>query len=169
MGAEVFPEASPKIWRFTGWTFFSAKSNQETPPSVIHGWKATDLPFMMVKRKKYFFHPVKRQIFGDASGKTSALILTVCHKLKMLEYQYMQFWFESFEVSLSNRMTLVWRWRRLRYWRRRTTTWRKSTARTKMGWGLSPLGPCLELLASGIMIVLEIIVTIVGERWTRSF
>ena len=59
-------------------TFFSAKSNQETPPSVIHGWKATDLPFMMVKRKKYFFHPVKRQIFGDASGQTSALILTVC-------------------------------------------------------------------------------------------
>ena len=22
---------------------------------IIHGWKATDLPFMMVKRKKYFF------------------------------------------------------------------------------------------------------------------
>jgi len=63
-------------------TFFSAKLNQETPPSVIHGWKATDLPFMMVKRKKYFFHPVKRQIFGDASGKTSAPILTVCHTLK---------------------------------------------------------------------------------------
>ena len=62
-------------------TFFSAKLNQETPPSVIHGWKATDLPFMMVKRKKYFFHPVKRQIFGDASGKTSAPILTVCLKL----------------------------------------------------------------------------------------
>ena len=34
---------------------------------------------MMVKRKNIFFHPVKRQIFGDASGKTSALILTVCH------------------------------------------------------------------------------------------
>ena len=50
----------------------------DTLPSVIHGWKATDLPFMMVKRKKYFFHPVKRQIFGDTSGKTSALILTVC-------------------------------------------------------------------------------------------
>ena len=60
-------------------TFFLAKLNQETPLSVIHGWKATDLLFMMVKRKKYFFHPVKRQIFGDASGKTSALILTVCH------------------------------------------------------------------------------------------
>ena len=29
------------------------------------------------KKKKYLFHPVKRQIFGDASGQTSALILTV--------------------------------------------------------------------------------------------
>ena len=67
-------------------TFFSAKLNQETPPSVIHGWKATDLPFMMVKRKKYFFHPVKRQIFGDASGQTSALILTVCHMLHQHQY-----------------------------------------------------------------------------------
>ena len=34
---------------------------------------------MMVKRKKYFFHSVKRQIFSDASGQTSAPILTVCH------------------------------------------------------------------------------------------
>ena len=32
------------------------------------------------KKKEIFFHPVKRQIFGDASGKTSALILTACHK-----------------------------------------------------------------------------------------
>ena len=35
--------------------FFLAKPNQETPPSVIHGWKATDLPFMMVKRKNILF------------------------------------------------------------------------------------------------------------------
>jgi hypothetical protein len=62
-------------------TFLSAKSNQETPPSVIHGWKATDLFFLVIKRKKYLFHPVKRQIFGDASGQTSALILTVCPML----------------------------------------------------------------------------------------
>ena len=36
-------------------TFFSAKSNQETPPSVKHGWKATDLLFEMVKMKIIFF------------------------------------------------------------------------------------------------------------------
>ena len=52
-------------------------STQWTPPS---GWKATDLLFLMAKRKKkYSFRPVKRQIFGEASGKTSALILTRCH------------------------------------------------------------------------------------------
>ena len=48
------------------------------PPSVLHRWKATDLPFRMVKKTFFFVHPVKRQIFGDASGQTSALILTVC-------------------------------------------------------------------------------------------
>ena len=37
----------------------------------------------MVKRKKYFVPPMKRQIFGDASGQTSALILTVCHIKKI--------------------------------------------------------------------------------------
>ena len=31
------------------------------------------------KKEKYCFHPVKRQIFGGASGQTSSLILTVCH------------------------------------------------------------------------------------------
>ena len=43
--------------------------------SVIHGWKATDLLFLVVRRKN---HPVKRPIFGDASGQTSALIMTLC-------------------------------------------------------------------------------------------
>ena len=55
-------------------------------PSIIHGWKATDLPFMMVKRF-FFFHPLKRQIFGDASGQTSALILTVCRKHLFYEHR----------------------------------------------------------------------------------
>ena len=39
-------------------------------PSVIHGWKDTDLLFMMVQRKNYLSHTVKRQIFDDAPGQT---------------------------------------------------------------------------------------------------
>ena len=46
----------------------------QTPPSVIHGWKATDLIYEMVKTKKYFFHPVRRQIFGDALKQTFCMI-----------------------------------------------------------------------------------------------
>ena len=46
----------------------------QTPPSVIHGWKATDLLYDMVKTKKYFFHPVRRQIFGDALKQTFCMI-----------------------------------------------------------------------------------------------
>ena len=55
----------------------------QTPPSVIHGWKATDLLYDMVKTKKYFFHPVRRQIFGDALKQTfymiSKLVLDCLH------------------------------------------------------------------------------------------
>ena len=51
-------------------SFFWLISTQWTPQSVIHGWKATDLHLMMVKRKNYFSHPVKRQIFVDAPGQT---------------------------------------------------------------------------------------------------
>ena len=46
----------------------------QTPPSVIHGWKATDLLYEMVKTEKYFFGPVKRQIFGDALKQTFYMI-----------------------------------------------------------------------------------------------
>ena len=46
----------------------------QTPPSVIHGWKATDLLYEMVKTKKIFLHPVKRQIFGDAPKQTFYMI-----------------------------------------------------------------------------------------------
>ena len=59
-------------------TFFSAKSNQETPPSVIHGWKATDLLLMMVKRKIYFRNPISRQNFANAFAETPNLNLEVC-------------------------------------------------------------------------------------------
>ena len=52
----------------------------QTPPSVIHGWKATDLLYEMVKTKKIFFHPVKRQIFDDAPKQTFYMIskLVIC-------------------------------------------------------------------------------------------
>ena len=60
-------------------SFFSAKLNQETPPSVIHGWKATDLLLMMVKRKIYFRNPISRQNFANAFAETPNLNLEVRH------------------------------------------------------------------------------------------
>ena len=51
--------------------------NQETPPSVIHGWKATDLLLMMVKRKIYFRNPISRQNFANAFAETPNLNLEV--------------------------------------------------------------------------------------------
>ena len=58
-------------------TFFQAKLSQETPPSVIHGWKATDLLLMMVKRKIYFRNPISRQNFANAFAETPNLNLEV--------------------------------------------------------------------------------------------
>ena len=58
-------------------TFFPAKLSQETPPSVIHGWKATDLLLMMVKRKIYFRNPISRQNFANAFAETPNLNLEV--------------------------------------------------------------------------------------------
>ena len=60
-------------------SFFSAKLNQETPPSVIHGWKATDLLLMMVKRKINFQNPISRQNFANAFAETPNLNLEVRH------------------------------------------------------------------------------------------
>ena len=40
------------------------------------------------KKKNIFFHPVKRQIFGDASGKTSAPILIVRHNNDCPEFRF---------------------------------------------------------------------------------
>ena len=62
-------------------TFFPAKLSQETPPSVIHGWKATDLLLMMVKRKIYFRNPISRQNFANAFAETPNLNLEVRHKM----------------------------------------------------------------------------------------
>ena len=48
------------------------------PPSVIHGWKATDLLFQMVKRKNYFLNPIiRRQNFVSAFAVTHNLKLEV--------------------------------------------------------------------------------------------
>ena len=57
----------PLFWREKN---YFTNLTPRTPPSVIHGWKATDLLFMMVKRKNYFFHPVNRQIFDDTPVQT---------------------------------------------------------------------------------------------------
>ena len=49
------------------------------PPSVIHGWKATDLLSQMVKRKNYLLNPISRQNFADALAENHNLKLEVCH------------------------------------------------------------------------------------------
>ena len=67
----------PLFWRKS---LFWPIPTQWTPPSVIHGWKATDLLFLMVKRKKYFLNPISRQNFAYAFAETPNLNLEVCHR-----------------------------------------------------------------------------------------
>ena len=54
------------------------KLTPRTPPSVIHGWKATDLLSQMVKRKNYLLNPVSRQNFANALAENHNLKLEVC-------------------------------------------------------------------------------------------
>ena len=55
------------------------KLTPRTPPSVIHGWKATDLLSQMVKRKNYLLNPISRQNFANALAENHNLKLEVCH------------------------------------------------------------------------------------------
>ena len=48
------------------------------PPSVIHGWKATDLLYEMVRRKNYWRNPISRQNFANALAVNHNLKLEVC-------------------------------------------------------------------------------------------
>ena len=64
----------PLFWRKS---LFWPIPTQWTPPSVIHGWKATDLIFLIVKRKKYFLNPISRQNFANAFAETPNLNLEV--------------------------------------------------------------------------------------------
>ena len=50
-----------------------------TPPSVKHGWKATDLLYEMVRRKNYWRNPISRQNFANALAENHNLKLEVCH------------------------------------------------------------------------------------------
>ena len=72
----------PLFWRKS---LFWPIPTQWTPPSVIHGWKATDLLFLMVKRKKYFLNPISRQNFAYAFAETPNLNLEV--RLKQLAWE----------------------------------------------------------------------------------
>ena len=71
----------PLFWRKS---LFWPIPTQWTPPSVIHGWKATDLLFLIVKRKKYFLNPISRQNFANAFAETPNLNLEVRHIRKIL-------------------------------------------------------------------------------------
>ena len=54
------------------------KLTPRTPPSVIHGWKATDLLYEMVRRKNYWRNPISRQNFANALAVNHNLKLEVC-------------------------------------------------------------------------------------------
>ena len=54
------------------------KLTPRTPPSVIRGWKATDLLSQMVKRKNYLLNPIRRQNFANALAVNHNLKLEVC-------------------------------------------------------------------------------------------
>ena len=54
------------------------KLTPRTPPSVIHGLKAMDLLYEMVRRKNYLLNPVSCQSFADALAENHNLKLEVC-------------------------------------------------------------------------------------------
>ena len=54
------------------------KLTPQTPPSVIHGCKATDLLYEMVRRKNYWQNPFSRQNFANALAENHNLKLEVC-------------------------------------------------------------------------------------------
>ena len=62
------------------------KLTPRTPPSVIHGWKATDLLSQMVKRKNYLLNPISRQNFADAFAVNHNLKLEVC-RMKVARFE----------------------------------------------------------------------------------
>ena len=49
---------------------FRSILTQGIPPSVIHGWKATDLLFQMVNMRNDFLNPISRQNFASAFAGT---------------------------------------------------------------------------------------------------
>ena len=49
---------------------FRSILTQGTPPSVIYGWKATDLLFQMVSMRNDFLNPISRQNFASAFAET---------------------------------------------------------------------------------------------------
>ena len=61
------------------------KLTPRTPPSVIHGWKATDLLFQMVKRKNYCRNPISRQNFANALAENPNQKLEVCRNVMLAQ------------------------------------------------------------------------------------
>ena len=59
---------------------FRSILTQGTLPSVIHGWKATDLLFQMVNMRIDFLNPISRQNFASAFAVTHNLKLEPRHK-----------------------------------------------------------------------------------------
>ena len=76
---------SPKKAVFRAFFFrkscFWPISSQWRPPSVIHGWKAVGLLFLMVERKNIFFSSCRACDFLWRSGQIFSFILRSCHIL----------------------------------------------------------------------------------------
>ena len=74
------------------WTTFWEKNNflgiltQGTAPSVIHGWKATDLLFLMVKRRNDFLNPISPKNFAEAFAETNNLDLEVRRMTRLITF-----------------------------------------------------------------------------------
>ena len=66
------------FYHFLGANILFHQIDPTSPHSLIHGWKATDLLYEMVKRKNYLLSPISRQNFANALAVNHNLKLEVC-------------------------------------------------------------------------------------------
>ena len=65
-------------------------------PHDTHGWKATDLSFVLAPSDRNLKHPTSPRNFGEAPGQTPKLILTLCLKIVnpcIYRIKFDAFWF----------------------------------------------------------------------------
>ena len=52
----------------------------------MHGWKATDLLFLMVKRRNDFLNPISPKNFAEAFAETNNLDLEVRRMTRLIRF-----------------------------------------------------------------------------------